>query len=95
MSDLIKIAVDAMGGDGSPKKIIDGIIHNKKIDNNNFFKIFGDQNEIKKHIDGKINDTSYEIVHTSNVVCFFIMNDTINNFFRRTITPHCINCNFN
>ena len=30
MSDLIKIAVDAMGGDGSPKKIIDGIIHNHK-----------------------------------------------------------------
>ena len=30
MSDLIKIAVDAMGGDGSPKKVIDGIIHNKK-----------------------------------------------------------------
>ena len=28
MSDLIKIAVDAMGGDGSPKKIIDGIIFN-------------------------------------------------------------------
>ena len=28
MSDLIKIAVDAMGGDGSPKKIIDGIILN-------------------------------------------------------------------
>ena len=30
MSELIKIAVDAMGGDGSPKKIIDGIIHNHK-----------------------------------------------------------------
>ena len=30
MSDLIKIAVDAMGGDGSPKKIIDGIILNNK-----------------------------------------------------------------
>ena len=28
MSDIIKIAVDAMGGDGSPKKVIDGIIHN-------------------------------------------------------------------
>jgi len=28
MSELIKIAVDAMGGDGSPKKIIEGIIHN-------------------------------------------------------------------
>ena len=68
MSDLIKIAVDAMGGDGSPKKVIDGIIHNKKTDNSNFFKIFGDQDEIKKHIEGKINDASYEIVHTSNVV---------------------------
>ena len=33
MSDLIKIAVDAMGGDGSPKKIIDGIIHNHKSNN--------------------------------------------------------------
>ena len=68
MSDLIKIAVDAMGGDGSPKKVIDGIIHNKKTDNSNFFKIFGDQDEIKKHIEGKINGTSYEIFHTSNVV---------------------------
>ena len=27
MTDIVKIAVDAMGGDGSPKKIIDGIIH--------------------------------------------------------------------
>ena len=28
MTDLIKIAVDAMGGDNSPKKTIDGIILN-------------------------------------------------------------------
>ncbi len=40
MSDLIKIAVDAMGGDGSPKKIIDGIILNHSTNKNNFFKIF-------------------------------------------------------
>ena len=34
MTDLIKIAVDAMGGDNSPKKIIDGIILNhQKIKN--------------------------------------------------------------
>ena len=31
MSNLIKIAVDAMGGDGSPKKIIDGLIPTTKI----------------------------------------------------------------
>ena len=68
MSDLIKIAVDAMGGDGSPKKVIDGIIHNQKINNTNFFKIFGDKSEIEKCLNGKLNKHIYEIVHTSNVV---------------------------
>ena len=33
MSELIKVAVDAMGGDDSPKKIIEGIIHNHKLRN--------------------------------------------------------------
>ena len=31
MTNFVKIAVDAMGGDGSPKKIIDGIILNHSI----------------------------------------------------------------
>ena len=30
MNKIIKIAVDAMGGDGSPKKVIDGIHHHFK-----------------------------------------------------------------
>ena len=47
MSDLIKIAVDAMGGDGSPKKIIDGIIYNHKSSHENFYKIFGNKNEMQ------------------------------------------------
>ena len=46
MSELIKIAIDAMGGDNSPKKIIDGIIHNHKSNKENFFKIFGDKEKI-------------------------------------------------
>tara|TARA_B100000886_G_scaffold88082_1_gene58013 strand:+ start:169 stop:1170 length:1002 start_codon:yes stop_codon:yes gene_type:complete len=68
MSDLVKIAVDAMGGDGSPKKIIDGIIHNHKLYKNNFFKIFGDKTEILKNINNKIDKKFYDIFHTSNVV---------------------------
>jgi len=68
MSDLIKIAVDAMGGDGSPKKIIDGIIYNHKSNHENFFKIFGNENEIQKNINNKINKDFYEIVHTNNIV---------------------------
>ena len=68
MSDLIKIAVDAMGGDGSPKKVIDGIIYNHKSNQENFFKIFGDKNQISKLINNKIDKGFYEIIHTENAV---------------------------
>ena len=68
MTKLIKIAVDAMGGDNSPRKVIDGIIHNHKKNKENFFRIFGDKNEILKQIDNKINESFYEIVHTNDVV---------------------------
>ncbi len=68
MQNLIKIAVDAMGGDGSPKKIIDGIIHNQKTNNENFFKIFGDRSEIEKCIKNKIKENSYQIIDTLNQV---------------------------
>ena len=68
MSDLTKIAVDAMGGDGSPKKIIDGIIHNHKLNDKNFFLIFGNKDEINIHIQNKINKDFFKIVHTNNIV---------------------------
>ena len=68
MSDLINIAVDAMGGDGSPKKIIDGIIHNHKSNHENFFRIFGKEDEIRKILQNKIDKNFYEIVDTQNVV---------------------------
>ena len=48
MTDLIKIAVDAMGGDNSPNKIIDGIILNHRSNKSIFYKIFGDEIKIKK-----------------------------------------------
>ena len=59
---MIKIAVDAMGGESSPKKIIDGIIHKYKINKDIFYKIFGDEHMIKKLIDGTynlLNEISY------------------------------------
>jgi len=68
MSKLVKIAVDAMGGDGSPKKVIDGIVHNHKINQDNFFKIFGNKNEIIKHLNNKVNQKFFEIVHTEDIV---------------------------
>ena len=68
MADLIKIAVDAMGGDNSPKKVIDGIIYNHKNNKGNFFKIFGDENKIVSLIKDEIDNQYYEIIHTENFV---------------------------
>ena len=55
MTKVIKIAVDAMGGDGSPKKVIDGILHHYETSKNCFYKIFGDIEKIKKLIPLKLN----------------------------------------
>ena len=68
MSDIIKIAVDAMGGDNSPKKIIDGIIFNHQSNKDIFFKIFGDDEKILPLLQKKISKNFYEIIHTKNVV---------------------------
>jgi len=68
MTDLIKIAVDAMGGDNSPKKIIDGVVLNHSSNKNVFYKIFGDKNKINNLIGDKINNEFYEVINTTDVV---------------------------
>jgi len=68
MSSNIKIAVDAMGGDNSPGKVIDGIIHHHKKNNDVFYKIFGDESEITKCLDKKIKKDNYKIINTLNKV---------------------------
>ena len=50
MSKVVTIAVDAMGGDGSPKKVIDGIENHYKNSKNIFYRIFGDIHHIKNLI---------------------------------------------
>ena len=68
MSKIIKIAVDAMGGDDSPKKVINGIIHHYKNNNNTFYQIFGDKDKIKIHINDNLPTSTFEIIHTNDVV---------------------------
>ena len=68
MNKIIKIAVDAMGGDGSPKKVIDGIIHHFKNNKNSFYQIFGDKDKILPHINSDLFNTSFEIIHTVDIV---------------------------
>ena len=68
MSKIIKIAVDAMGGDNSPKKIIDGINHHYKSNANTFYKIFGDKEKIQNYINDQLPPSSFEIIHTKDMV---------------------------
>jgi phosphate acyltransferase len=70
MSKLIRIAIDAMGGDGSPKKVIDGVIYhqNKNKNNNIFYQIFGDKNIISRLITKDLDTNSFEIIHTDEIV---------------------------
>ena len=60
MSKMIKIAVDAMGGDNSPKKVIDGIIHHFRNNKNSFYQIFGDKDKISNHIKSDLPTSSFE-----------------------------------
>jgi phosphate acyltransferase len=68
MSAMIKIAVDAMGGDNSPNKIIEGIINHHKSNKDVFYKIFGDELKIVKILENKIDKNNYQIINTLNKV---------------------------
>ena len=47
MINPIRIAVDAMGGENSPEKIIKGIEIHSSNSKNTFYNIFGDTKSIK------------------------------------------------
>ena len=64
MKNLITIAVDAMGGDGSPQKIVKGINEHHKKNKNIFYNIFGNKNEIEKFLPKDLNSNCFEITHT-------------------------------
>ena len=68
MTKKIKIAVDAMGGENSPKKVIDATLENTKKNKDIFFNIFGDENIIKNYISKKLDNNIYKIHHTPNKI---------------------------
>ena len=68
MTKVVTIAVDAMGGDGSPKKIIDGIANHYKNSKKTFYRIFGDIHYIKSLIPKTLPNNTFEIINTKNFV---------------------------
>ena len=68
MLKKITVAVDAMGGDNSPLKVINGINHHFQTNKNIFYKIFGNNEEIKKILPTTLPETCFEIIHTNEKV---------------------------
>ena len=68
MTKAITIAVDAMGGDNSPKKIVEGINLHYKKSKNIFYKIFGDTNILNKIVPSSLPKEVYELNHTNESV---------------------------
>ena len=69
MSEIVKIAVDAMGGENSPNKIIEGIEISLKENNKNFFYIYGDGDLLIKEISKKKLVKSHsEIINTKDII---------------------------
>ena len=67
MNKLIKVAVDAMGGDNAPQKIIDGIeLHHKK-SKNTFYRLFGNKNIIEPAINKKSIDNNFLKLFTQKI----------------------------
>ena len=69
MTDHITIAIDAMGGENSPDKTIEGISHHLKNSDNPFYLIFGNEKLINPLIKKyKINSDKYKIIHTEKII---------------------------
>ena len=68
MASNIKIAVDAMGGDNSPKKIIDGILVNSKENKDVVYNIFGDKDKIELLFPKNYNKEIFIVFDTKNKI---------------------------
>ena len=69
MTNKINIAIDAMGGENSPKKIIDGINISLQNKQENFFFLYGQQDLLKKEIaKNKLIQQHCEIINTEDFI---------------------------
>ena len=55
MTQKVRIAVDAMGGENSPTKILDGIEISLKKNKENFFLLYGHESTLDKELKSRPN----------------------------------------
>ncbi len=69
MTKSVVIAVDAMGGDNSPKKVLSGISEFLKKNNDVFFRIFGTKSIIENELSKiTIKKSFFEIINCDEVI---------------------------
>jgi len=69
MAKSVVIAVDAMGGDNAPIKVLSGISEFLKSQNDVFFRIFGSKKILKNEISRfQINNSCYEIIDCEEII---------------------------
>ena len=69
MTNKVKIAIDAMGGYNSPKKIIEGIEISLKSNQENFFYLYGKKDLLEKEISKKkLIQKSCEIINAGDII---------------------------
>ena len=69
MPSKVNIAIDAMSGENSPKKIIDGIDISLQSNKENFFFLYGQQNILEKEITkNKLVQQNCKIIHTKDII---------------------------
>ena len=69
MENKIKIAIDAMSGEGSPKKIIEGINISLKSNKENFFLLYGKKKMLENEVSNfKIVNEHSKIIDTSDII---------------------------
>ena len=70
--EIVTIAIDAMGGENSPQKTIEGLsifLQKNKNQNYFFFNLYGDEEKISKELDKQsIKSENLKIYHTKSIV---------------------------
>lgn len=62
---MVRIAIDAMGGDHAPKAIVEGVNLAIKVFDDIHITLYGNQDEIEKYL---VQDDRINIVHTTEII---------------------------
>ena len=66
---MVKIVLDAMGGDNAPNATVLGALKALELNKDVFIKLIGDTDSIKKILKDKTYDNSrLELIHTGEVI---------------------------